>query len=451
MSHPLYPSRHEDRMRAIIRLALPVIGARVGILTMATMDTLMLGHAGANELAYFAISAAPQVTLLTVSLGLLAGTQVLCAQARGARELERVGQIWRVAMVIAVVLGLAGAALLWQGKALLRLAAQSADIVEGGGYALEMVAPGVPGLLMYIATALTLESIGRPRAGLIIVLAANGVKLLLNWLLIFGPFGLPELGAAGANLATAIVRWLMCIVIVAYLLEMSGAEAYGIYARIREPVLTAWRLLRLGAPIGLGQGLESSAFTTLAGFAGLIGATQLASYQIALNLTALLFMVSTGLATATAVHVAIAVGRGDRAGMAASGWLGTALNTAIMAVAALALAAGGGALAALYTSDPGLAAATIPVIAVVAWMVVPDGVQGVLMGALRGAGDVLMPTLLHLFSFWALTVPLAWHLAFTRGLGVEGLLWALVVGLSVAGAVLALRLLQIGRRAPSRH
>jgi MATE family multidrug resistance protein len=211
-----------------------------------------------------------------------------------------------------------------------------------------------------------------------------------------------------------------------------------------------WALVRLGAPIGIAQGLENAAFTALAGFAALLGTTELATYQLALNTIALLFMVTSGLATATAIQVGLATGRGDRAGRTASAWLGTALEAALMLVAGTAIWLVPGFVVSLYTHEPSLVAMAIPAIAIAALVILPDGLQGVLMGALRGTGDVVVPTFLHLFSFWAVTVPLAWTLGFDQGLAVVGLLEGLAIGLLVASLLLALRLLLVARRPPRR-
>ena len=144
--------------------------------------------------------------------------------------------------------------------------------------------PGMPAMLMYVATSFFLEGIGRPKPGVVITLSANLVNAGLNWVLIFGHLGLPPMGAAGATLATSITRWWMFLTILAYVLTMRDRWHYGVIGRTGgPPAVGTIRLLKLGMPFALAIGLETSTFSGAAALAGIVGVTALTAYQVALN------------------------------------------------------------------------------------------------------------------------------------------------------------------------
>ncbi len=429
-----------------LALAVPVMVGRVGLLLMIVVDTLMCGRAGPDELAFYGISLAPQATLMVVGFGLLLGTTVLAAQADGAGRAEVCGRIWRLALLLAAALGALCALALAFGEAILLGLGQDPAIAAGGGGALAMFGLGMPAILMYVATSAFLEGIGRPRAGMVVSLAANLLNAGLNWVLIYGHLGLPAMGAAGAALATSIARWAMLAALVAFVLHMRDGAHYGVRAPLAGHTRELRKLLALGGPLALATGLETSAFAATTVFAGWLGKVALAGYQVATNVTVLVFMLAVGLSTATAVRVGNAVGRHDREGMARAGWVGTGLIVALMLVAGGAVALAGPHIARLYSADPAVIAVATAGLAIVAGLVAFDGLQGVLMGAVRGAADTTIPTAVQGLSFWGVAVPLAYYLAIRAGHGVTGLLWGLFAGVAVAALLLGWRFRVVSRR-----
>lgn len=434
------PTTTWARAGAIFRLAVPVMLTRLGILMFATIDTLMLGRLSAEELAYFAISVPPQVTVITVSYGLFSGTLVLIAQARGAGRLEEIGHVFKIASAMAVGLSIVVAYALLPGERILLLLGQSPEIAVGGGRAVETFVIGLPAVLLAAVASTLLEAMGRPRVVLMTVVGGLVLKFGLNWWL------LEAGGAAAANLTTSIARWGMYLALLAYIMLTPEIARLGIYTRVAAKRRITVALLRLGLPSGLSQGLESSAFGAMTVFAGWLGAHALGSYQIALNLVAMAFMMALGLATATSVHVGMAYGAGNRAAAQSAGWIGTAMVTSYTIVIGIVFIVFHHDIAGLYATDPLLVEAAGVAIVVAAFILLPDGIQGVLMGALRGFGDVNWPSAMHLVSFWVVTVPIAYYWAFSRGWGTDGLLWGLVAGLACASVLLGARFARVSRR-----
>ena len=200
-----------EHVRRTARLAIPVMLGRMGLLVLVAIDIAMTGRAGTRELAAYAVAVAPQVPLLLFGVGLLIGTVVLSAQANGAGESHRCGAVWRVGLLHGLACGLGLGLLCQAGEPFLLLAGQGEALSASGGRVLAVLGWGLPGMLLFSATTMFLESIHRPVPGVLVMVGANLANALLNWMLIYGNLGAPALGAEGAALATTVVRWLMFV------------------------------------------------------------------------------------------------------------------------------------------------------------------------------------------------------------------------------------------------
>ena len=261
-----------------------------------------------------------------------------------------------------------------------------------------------------------------------------------------GVGGIGGMGAQGAALATSIIRWLMWLGLAAYVLLMPGAARLGIGRRLHEPRAISAKLFRIGVPVGLSHGLESGAFTAITMFAGLLGTVQLATYQIVQNLFSTVYMLVIGMATATGVRVGNAVGRGSRLETAWAGWTGIVMSLAVLLPVFVIYQLFEVPLAGFYSSDAAVLLPAYAAIGVVSWFVIVDGLQGVTVGALRGTGDVWLPTMMVAGGFWGISVPIARYTAFTLDWGVNGLLWGLAAGAAAATLPLLARFHTISQR-----
>ncbi len=422
-----------------LRLALPVMAARAGILVMTAVDTIMTGRFGADELAFYAIGNAPFILFMLLGIGLATGTVVLVAQAMGAGRREETGRIWRIACIDTGLLGVVTALLLLPGESLLGWLGQTPEVAEGGARVMHAFALAMPAVLLFSVTSYFLEAIGRPHPGMVVMWLGNVLNLVLNWLLMFGPFGLPMLGAEGAALGTSITRWAMAAALLAYTFNFAGHRGFGVRGALGDVALVRRRLLRLGLPFAASQGLESSAFQFILVMAGWLGTTQLAAHQAAMNLNALLYMLTLGVATATSVRVGHAVGRHRPEQIAKAGWTGMGMGVTIMLACAPLIVLFREQIGALYAADPLVVVTIAAALLIVCPTMVMDSGQGIVTAALRGTGDTWIPTVIHVSCFWPVMVGTAWYLAFPMGLGLPGLWWGLFVGLALAFVLLSLR------------
>lgn len=428
----------------ILVLAVPVMGARAGLVVMISVNSMMVGHSGADELAYFAIATSIEVAALAIGHGLMNGIAILVARARGAGRNRECGRIGQSAFVLSIAVALCLFTVLSFGETLLLLLGQSPDIAAGGGAVLAVARWGMLAVPPEIALVFFLEGLGRAVPGMVAIWAGVAVLPVLGWFLVLGHAGGPVLGieggAEGAALAMALIRWIMLFGLLAYIGLTSINRTYAVYRLRRTPFLWVGRLLRLGGPIGLAQASESGAFLMMAMFAGWLGAVPLATYQIVINLLALIFMIALGAGTAATVRVSAAIGAAEHRPLSRIGGAAIVLIVAMMMVAGMVIGIGHGWVARLYSTDAVVLQAAAVALPIAAIIVVPDGLQGVIAGALRGAADVTVPTVLHLTSFWVITIPLCWWLGIEQEGGLAGLLLGLLAGLMTASVLLGLRM-----------
>lgn len=441
------PAPFRQHLSETLRLGVPVMAARAGLLVMFIVLTILVGHSGGTELAFLGLGMAPQIVLLLIGIGLTQGTLVLVAQAHGAGEDGRTGSIFKVGAVQALAFGAVAGLLLQLSGPAFHAIGQDPAIADGAGRVTAALAWGMPGILLFSAATYFLEGIGRPRPGLVAMIAGNLVSAGLGWILIAGPDGQGALGAAWAITAA---RWVMGLGLALHVWFLPDRDRLGVRAPIPAMAALAAKMRRVGLPVGLAQGLESASFAGIVVLAGYLGPDALAGYQITMNLVATMFMAAIGISTASAVRVGHAVGRGDRANMARAGWTGMGLVAVVLAGAAALFATAPEAIARIYTDDPGVLAVAGPAIAFAAWFLIFDGTQAVAMGILRGAGDVWMPSILQLVAFWGLALPAAAVFAFWTEAGTLGLLGGITVGVVAATALLATRFALVARRAVRR-
>lgn len=412
----------------LMRLAVPVIVARAGLITMAIVDTIMVGRFSVPELAYLTIGLAVITTLLVAMNGIVLGTLVVTAAAYGAGRPLECGAAWRRSLPFALAVGGTGALICALGPALLMIFGQSAELAAAGGRVTQVTGLGLPAAIVFIASSFFLEGIKRPLPGMAMMIVANILNVALNWVLIYGHLGFAPLGALGSAWATTTVRIFLAAGLVTYIAcVMPERDTYG----VGRPAGGGWRSWRrqrrIGYAAGASLGVEAGAFSVLSIFAGWLGPLALGAYSIVLNLIAFAFMVAIGFGSATAVRVGIAHGRGDPAGAARAGWSGLVVNTVAMGAFALIMAVFPAWLVAVYSGDAALAALTVPAVGLAAWVLMADGGQAVMASALRGRGETWVTTACHVFSYLVVMVPLSWFLALPAGRGVIGLLEGVLI------------------------
>jgi multidrug resistance protein, MATE family len=437
---PLLPTGGE--LREMARIAAPIVVVNLGLMAQGTIDTLMLGRVSAEALAAGAVGNLYFFNVIVFGMGLLMSLDPVVAQALGAHDHEAVRRGVQRGVVLAVGTALLAALLFLPAEAVLRAARQPEAIVPDAAAYVRWSILGLLPFQLFNAFRQTLQAMHRVLPMALAVLLANLLNVLLNWVLIFGKFGLPALGVVGAAHATTLSRWVMVSLIAWFAWRDLGPTL-----RPWRREAFAWRPLArmaaLGAPIGLQLAAEGLAFGVTGLMMGWLGTSTLAGHQVTLNMASLTFMVPMGVASAGAVMVGRAVGAGDLAAARRDAVAALVCGVGFMTLTAALFTTLPGPLARLYTTDQATIAMVLALLPIAGVFQVFDGTQVVSAALLRGTGDTRVPMVLHLLSFWALGIPLGAWLAFGAGQGATGLWWGLTAGLASAGV---LQLARVRRR-----
>ncbi len=434
-----------QEVKNIIRLAGPVMLARAGAIIIVTVDTAMCGYASVEDLAYYGIANALHLAPLFWGIGFLVGIVVYTATCAGARRFKLCGEIWKVGLIHSVAIGILIALLLQFGEFVLLLTGQSEQLAHGGGNVLIMHSIGIIAVLAMIATSMFLEGLQKPLPGLFTMIAINFLNVFLNWVLIFGNLGMPELGAEGAALSTAIIRWVGFLALLLYVLFCVDNVKYGIRTKLRTSFAISRKLRRLGYPMGIAHGVESVSFAVLTIFAGLMGIIQTAIWSIGMNLITIAFMLALGFATAASVRVAYNAGGGSLRNAAQSGWTATVLALATLTILGAVYLTFPEFISRIYNQDPEVLVLAVPLIVFTAAALVPYGLQVVLVGVLRGLQDMWMIALTQLVSFVLVMLPLGYIIGIMNDGTPIDLMAATLVGSIIAVAMLSFRFRHLSR------
>jgi multidrug resistance protein, MATE family len=445
-----------DELRPTLRLAGPVILAELGWMGMGVVDTIMVGPLGPAAIGAVGVGNSLHLGFAIFGMGLLLGLDTLVSQSYGARDLAlcrawlRRGLQLALLSTLPIMVVLAG---VWGAVPALGFHPDTLPLLQDY---LGIVILSTPFLLLYAAFRRYLQSTHHVAPVMFALVSANLINGFANWVFIYGKFGLPALGVAGAALATLAARVYMCVVLWAAVkwteeaterevgdgtdghtnAPGAAASASGVAGLALEARPSIRRLVELGFPAASTVTAEVGVFAVATALAGKLEPVATASHQIALNIAAVAFMIPLGLASAGAVRVGNAVGARNPRGAAAAGWTVIVMGVAFMLFSGALFVTVPGALIGLFTTDAAVLALGGSLLWIAAVFQLFDGLQGVVTGTLRGLGDTRTSMVTNLAAHWLIGLPVGYWLCFVAGWGARGLWWGLSAGLIVAGAVL---------------
>jgi len=432
-------------IKTLLNLAWPVVISRVGILTLGITDTVMVGRYASEHLAYLGIGMVPSNIFILIMIGLLMGTSVLVSNRFGAKQYDKTGDVLWQALPWGFGIGLIGFLFCYFGEFWLLLTGQDPELAAKGGRISIIAGLSLPLAALHMTTGFFLEGIRNPRPGMVIMIVANIVNIFANYVLVYGLYGLPELGAEGSIWATFIVRCMQVVAIFSYVWLFIDHAKYG----LTKPKIT-WRkgreLRRIGYASGLSMGLENGAFNALVLFAGFLGTAAVAAHVIMINVFAVFFMMGLGFGVATAVSVGNANGAGDLRLVSRWAWLGLSVQSVVMLVAGALMFITAQQAGAFFSNDPAVFNLAAALIAWVSIALVFDTGQSLLAMALRARGDNWAPTFIHFIAYGVVMIPLAYIMIFPLGRGAMGLADGVILGTLVPFVMVIWRYRQLDRR-----
>ena len=410
------PARWADSARALLPLAWPVFVGQLSVLAFSTVDTLLVARASATDLAALAVGASAYITVFVGFMGAVLALSPIVGQLYGAGRLAEAGRQVHQAVWLALALAALGCTLLAFPAPFLALSRAGPEVAAKVHGYLGALALSLPASLLFTVYRAFNTAIGRPKAVMVLQVAALALKLPLSAALVFGmpALGLPALGVQGCGIATAVAMWAQ---VAGALWLLRRDEHYAGFALtghgLARPDGAALRqMLRLGVPMGAGILVEITGFSFMALFIARLGTTPVAGHQLAVNLVSMLFMVPLALGNATGTLVAQRIGAGQARAAAQLGWHGLLIGCTVAAGLGSAVYLARAQVLALYTGNAAVLAAALPLVAWMALFHVADAAQTIAAFVLRAYKIATVPMLIYVAALWGVGLGGGYLLAF---------------------------------------
>jgi MATE family multidrug resistance protein len=436
---------YKEHVRRLFVIAYPVMLSHLGHIAVGVADSMMVGQLGAVPLAAVSLANSVFVLALMFGIGISYGITPLVASADGKGQTKRIARLLKHSLLINMLFSVLLFVALMGVIPFLYMLDQPEEVVSTASPYLWVVGASMLPFMFFQGYKQLIEGLGHTRQAMVITLIANFLNVGLNYLLIFGKLGFPEMGLVGAAWATLVSRIFMAAMMAGFFYKSRLFVAYHRTAKgFKKKILK--KLLSLGVPVGFQYVFEVGAFSAAAIMVGWIGANALAAHQIAINLASVSYMIASGFAAAATVRVGNMLGKRNMKGMREAGLTAFAMIVLLMIFFALAFVAGQYFFPSLYIDHQEVIDIAASLLIIAALFQLSDGIQVVGLGALRALEDVKIPMFITLIAYWVIGIPGGYVLAFYFEIGVQGIWWGLLVGLTVSAVFVSLRFHRLSRQ-----
>ncbi len=438
-------SSRRQEFVAQLTLALPILGGQLAQTANGFVDTLMAGRVSANDLAAVAVGASIWVPLYLFMTGVLMSATPILSRHLGGEAYHRINPLAQQGIWLAMGLGVLSALILRSiAPVLVWMDVDPAIRPMVTGY-LDALSWGMPGAALMLAMRSYTEAMNHTRPVLLFSVMGLLINIPSNYVLIYGKLGFPAMGGVGCGWATSLVMWSMALMMLIYTHRHPVYLHAPLNLRQRHfEVPSLGYMLRLGLPVGLTIFFEVSIFAVIALLIGSLGAQTVASHQIALNFTSLIFMIPLSFAIAATVRVGHARGRNDQISLRHAVQVAHMITLAVGVVASLSLVLARHWIPHIYTDNKNVIELASYLLLFAALYQISDALQVCSNGCLRGFEDTGWPMIMTLFAYWGVGLPLGYALGLTDlfgdPMGPAGFWIGLVAGLTTAAVLLGWRL-----------
>lgn len=436
-----------SHIRPNFLLAYPVMLSMLGQVMTGVADSVMVGWTGAVPLAASSFANIFFSIPLFFGVGVSYAITPLVAQAEGSLDEKKIIAVLKNGSVINLATGLILVSLIFSVEPFMHSMGQPDDVVALAIPYLSIIAISIIPTMIFQTYRQFAEGLQRTRVAMIIVVGSNLLNILLNYVLIFGKYGVPEMGLNGAGWATLIARIVMALSMMLYVYfgrKFQSFQAGFSFGNYSSALIK--KMLHIGIPSGSQFIFEAGAFGFSALMMGWIGTTALAAHQIAINLATISYMTTSGLGAAATIRVGNFWGQRDTKNLRASAFTMIGMATLLMTAWALLFILGRNFLPTLYIQDLSVIELTASLLIIAAFFQLSDGIQVVTAGALRGLQDVKIPSALIFVAYWVLALPLGYWLAFPLQMGAYGIWIGLLVGLTLTASAMVVRFNRLSKR-----
>ena len=418
----------------------------LGQVMTGVADSVMVGWTGATPLAASSFANIFFSIPLFFGIGVSYAITPLVAEGAGAKDQSKIIEILRHGFIINLLVAILLVGLIFLVEPFMFSMGQPEDVVALGIPYLSIIGVSIIPTMIFQTYRQFAEGLEKTRMAMIIVIGSNLLNIALNYILIFGKYGFPEMGLNGAGWATLISRVVMAVSMMLYVyygkrfIAFRKGFSFGSYSKSLIS-----KMLHIGLPAGSQFIFEAGAFGFSALMMGWLGTTALAAHQIAINLATISYMTTSGLGAAATIRVGNFLGQRDKRKLQDSAFTMIWMAVALMAAWALLFIFGRHLLPSLYIEDVAVIELTAALLIIAAFFQLSDGIQVVCAGALRGLQDVKVPSILIFVAYWVIALPLGYWLAFPLGLGATGIWIGLLIGLTLTASAMVVRFWRLSR------
>ncbi|CAI1505043.1 Multidrug-efflux transporter [Serratia quinivorans] len=439
--------------RSLLALAIPVIIAQISQTAMGVVDTIMAGAYSATDMAAVAVGTSIWLPAILFGHGLLLALTPVIAQLNGAGRRDRIAHQVRQGFWLAAAVSLLVIIVLYNSKFVIdmmhNIDPRLAD--KAVGY-LHAIMWGAPGYLFFQVLRGQCEGLSKTKPGMVIGFLGLLVNIPINYIFIYGKFGMPELGGVGCGVATASVYWFMFLAMRWYVKRAPSQRDIlpheGSSMRPDWPAMK--RLFGIGLPVALALFFEVTLFAIVALLVSPLGIVSVAGHQIALNFSALMFVLPLSLGVSATIRVGYRLGEGSVEGARIAAYAAIAVGIAMACCTALFTATFREQIALLYNDSPAVVAMASHLMLLAAIYQISDSIQVIGSGILRGYKDTRSIFFITFIAYWILGLPSGYVLALTDilvpAMGPSGFWIGFIIGLTFAAIMMAMRMRWLQRQ-----
>lgn len=436
---------YQLEIKQLARLAVPVLLASVAQTAMGFVDTIMAGGVSATDMAAVSVAASLWLPAILFGVGLLMALIPIVAQCNGAGQRDKIPFEIQHGLWMALIISVPIMIFLFYSGGLIEWMNIDPTLTDKTVGYLHAVVFAVPAYLLFQCLKNFADGLSLTVPGMVIGFIGLAFNVPLNWIFVYGKFGLPAMGGVGCGVATAIVYWLMFIALTIFILKNRKLSAVGLFKIWYKPQMRAlWRLVKLGFPVATAMFFEVSLFAVIALIISPLGSTIVAAHQVAMNFSSLIFMIPMSIGAAVSIRVSHQLGEENVIGAKIATRCGLTLSLLIAILTATLTVLGKVYIVTWYTSDLQVITIAGQLLILAAIYQCTDSLQVVAAGALRGYKDMTAIFFITFIAYWLCGLPVGYVLGMTNwivpAMGPHGFWIGLIVGLTVAAVLLCGRL-----------
>ena len=438
----------KEKTKQIFVLLVPILITQLGMFSMVFFNTIMSGRYSSSDLAGVAIGTSIWSPIFNGISGIFLAVSPIAAQRFGQKKNDEVSSIVKngifLSIFVAVIIIILGYFLLNPILDLMRLSPKVQDTAFDYLVGLSF---GLLPLFIFNVLRSFIYALGKTRVIMVIMLLSLPINLVLNYVLIFGKLGFPELGGVGAGYATAITDWIFLGMTIFIVIKQDPFSSFRVFSNVKE---FSWEqckeILKIGVPMGLSVFFETTVFALVTILLSKFNVTTIAAYQSALNVVSFIYMIPISISTALTVLVGFEVGARRYKDAKQYSWLGVGIAVLIAIGTGLVVVAFRYQVAGLYSTEAAVISLTANFLIFALFFQISDAIQATAQAALRGYKDVNIAFIMTLVAYWLICLPTGYLLANFTNLGARGYWIGLTVGLLAAGIALSIRLIHIQKK-----